>query len=76
MLHSLLCTDFRLYMLTLSQRPDLAPPAFDVPIQDMDYVEPGYIFITPYQTLEAGPYIYDKLGVSPPRLSYSFDQCG
>ncbi|KAI9725649.1 MAG: hypothetical protein M1828_002934 [Chrysothrix sp. TS-e1954] len=43
-------------------RPDLEPPAMDVTLQNFSFTEPGYVFITPYQVLQAGPYIYDKRG--------------
>lgn len=34
-----------------------------VSVHNSSYLEPGYIFIAPYQEWQAGPYIYDKLGV-------------
>ncbi len=50
------------------QRPDLAAPALDVSINDAGRVSPGYIFIAPFQTAQAGPYIYDSNGVGCPSL--------
>ena len=47
-----------------AQRPDLLAPAMEVTLNTEAIVEPGYVFITPYQQPQAGPYIYDKKGVS------------
>lgn len=44
-------------------RPDLLVPVLNVSIADYERVEPGYIFMAPYQDAHAGPYIYDKAGV-------------
>lgn len=46
-----------------TQRPDLLAPAMTVTIADDSQWDPGYVFLTPYQEEQAGPYIYDKRGV-------------
>ncbi|KAB8339276.1 hypothetical protein FH972_022209 [Carpinus fangiana] len=43
-------------------RPDILAPAMNVSMQHLERVEPGYVFISPYQTVQSGPYIYDKAG--------------
>ncbi|RMZ76557.1 hypothetical protein DV737_g4751, partial [Chaetothyriales sp. CBS 132003] len=43
-------------------RPDIYAPAFNITIYDEQAVTPGYIFIAPYQTFQAGLYIYDNHG--------------
>ncbi|RMZ86759.1 hypothetical protein DV736_g6011, partial [Chaetothyriales sp. CBS 134916] len=43
-------------------RPDIYAPAFNITIYDERAVTPGYIFIAPYQTFQAGLYIYDNHG--------------
>ncbi|KAJ5500794.1 hypothetical protein N7453_009845 [Penicillium expansum] len=43
-------------------RPDIYPPVFDVEKSDPDKLSPGYIFITPYELQNPGPYIYDNTG--------------
>lgn len=60
--HSYLLAGFGLITDSL-QRPDLQPPAMNVTLHNKDLVTPGYVFIAPYQVAQAGPYIYDKLGV-------------
>lgn len=46
------------------QRPDIQAPAFTVSLFNTSgAVQPGMVFITPYQYIQAGPYIYDKFGV-------------
>lgn len=45
------------------QRPDLVPPAMTVNFINETAVSDGYIFMTPYQEYQAGPYIFDKRGV-------------
>ncbi|KAJ5435484.1 hypothetical protein N7445_006369, partial [Penicillium cf. griseofulvum] len=44
-------------------RPDIYPPVFNVEKSDPDKLSPGYIFITPYELQNPGPYIYDNTGV-------------
>lgn len=36
----------------------------EITISNEAFIEPGYVFITPYQQPQAGPYIFDKKGVS------------
>ncbi|OQE25560.1 hypothetical protein PENSTE_c006G01564 [Penicillium steckii] len=43
-------------------RPDIYPPVFDIEHIDKDKVSPGYIFITPYEVDNPGPYIFDNSG--------------
>ncbi|KXG50693.1 uncharacterized protein PGRI_044600 [Penicillium griseofulvum] len=43
-------------------RPDIYPPVFNVEKSDPDKLSPGYIFITPYELQNPGPYIYDNTG--------------
>lgn len=43
-------------------RPDLLAPALNVTSSNLSAVSPGYVFMAPYQALQAGPYIYDKMG--------------
>ncbi|OQE00152.1 hypothetical protein PENVUL_c057G03853 [Penicillium vulpinum] len=43
-------------------RPDIYPPVFNVEKSDLEKLSPGYIFITPYELQNPGPYIYDNTG--------------
>ncbi|KAJ5274701.1 hypothetical protein N7505_003246 [Penicillium chrysogenum] len=43
-------------------RPDIYPPVFNVEKSNPDKLSPGYIFITPYELQNPGPYIYDNTG--------------
>ena len=45
------------------QRPDLYPPVFTLEIHEPEKLSPGYIFLTPYEAQNPGPYIYDNDGV-------------
>lgn len=47
----------------LAQRPDIYPPVFDIQHTDPKKLAPGYIFITPYESQNPGPYIFDNSGV-------------
>jgi hypothetical protein len=49
--------------LTATQRPDIYPPIFKVEHSDQSKLAPGYIFITPYEAQNPGPYIFDNKGV-------------
>ena len=42
-----------------TQRPDLSPPPMTLEFNYQGRVSPGYIFITPYEVKNPGPYIYD-----------------
>ncbi|PKY08961.1 hypothetical protein P168DRAFT_301562 [Aspergillus campestris IBT 28561] len=44
------------------KRPDLFPPVLTVEHRIPDQLSPGYIFVGPYETDNAGPYIYDDTG--------------
>lgn len=46
-----------------SQRPDLLAPAMTVTVSQDNHPNNDYVFFTPYQEDQAGPYIYDKEGV-------------
>ncbi|KAI1828971.1 hypothetical protein DTO027I6_10194 [Penicillium roqueforti] len=43
-------------------RPDIYPPVFKVEKSDPNKLSPGYIFITPYELSNPGPYIFDNTG--------------
>ncbi|CDM34811.1 hypothetical protein DTO013E5_3279 [Penicillium roqueforti] len=43
-------------------RPDIYPPVFNIERTNPDKLSPGYIFITPYELQNPGPYIYDNTG--------------
>ncbi|KAJ5834139.1 hypothetical protein N7447_000165 [Penicillium robsamsonii] len=43
-------------------RPDIYPPVFNIEKSDPGKLSPGYIFITPYELQNPGPYIYDNTG--------------
>jgi hypothetical protein len=45
------------------QRPDLRPLALTLDLKIPEKLSPGYIFVTPYDTENPGPYIYDNEGV-------------
>lgn len=45
------------------QRPDIYPPIFHVEHSEPKKLAPGYIFITPYESQNPGPYIFDNSGV-------------
>lgn len=46
-----------------AQRPDIYPPVFHIERSDPKKLAPGYIFITPYEAQNPGPYIFDNSGV-------------
>lgn len=48
-------------MLT-AQRPDIYAPSLYITRHDDSLITPGYIFLAPYQTFQAGIYIYDNRG--------------
>ncbi|KAJ5682606.1 hypothetical protein N7462_005771 [Penicillium macrosclerotiorum] len=43
-------------------RPDIYPPVFHIEHSEPDKLAPGYIFITPYEAQNPGPYIFDNKG--------------
>ncbi|KAJ5767278.1 uncharacterized protein N7511_004894 [Penicillium nucicola] len=43
-------------------RPDIYPPVFNVEKSESDKLSSGYIFITPYELSNPGPYIFDTTG--------------
>ncbi|CAI7641573.1 unnamed protein product [Penicillium bialowiezense] len=43
-------------------RPDIYPPVFKVEKSEPNKLSPGYIFITPYELQNPGPYIFDSTG--------------
>ncbi|CAI7678975.1 unnamed protein product [Penicillium pancosmium] len=43
-------------------RPDIYPPIVDIEQIDEEKISPGYIFITPYEVDNPGPYIFDNTG--------------
>lgn len=45
------------------QRPDIYPPILRIEHSDPEKLAPGYIFITPYESQNPGPYIFDNSGV-------------
>lgn len=45
------------------QRPDLYAPQFTVERNELEKLAPGYIFVTPYELENPGPYIFDTKGV-------------
>jgi hypothetical protein len=53
-------------MRLVLQRPDIYPPLVNIEQIDAEKVSPGYIFITPYEVDNPGPYIFDNTGVSEP----------
>lgn len=57
-----LCLAFQLIANT-AQRPDIYPPVFRVEKSNHKKIAPGYIFITPYEAKNPGPYIFDNKGV-------------
>lgn len=56
-----------------SQRPDIYPPVFKVEKSDPNKLSPGYIFITPYELSNPGPYIFDNTGVGPELRGWDAD---
>jgi hypothetical protein len=44
-------------------RPDIYPPVFNIEHSEPSKLAPGYIFITPYEAQNPGPYIFDNSGV-------------
>lgn len=46
------------------QRPDISPPILRIDHSEPEKLAPGYIFITPYESENPGPYIFDNTGVS------------
>lgn len=46
------------------QRPDLYPPILTLELSNQEKLSPGYIFVSPYEADNPGPYIYDNQGVS------------
>ncbi|KAJ5664478.1 hypothetical protein N7507_005209 [Penicillium longicatenatum] len=64
-------------------RPDIYPPIFKVEHSDQSKLAPGYIFITPYEAQNPGPYIFDNKGelvwsgwgVSGPGNAHGFHVC-
>jgi len=45
------------------QRPDIYPPVLHIEHSEPSKLAPGYIFITPYESQNPGPYIFDNSGV-------------
>lgn len=45
------------------QRPDIYPPILRIEHSEPKKLAPGYIFITPYESQNPGPYIFDTSGV-------------
>ncbi|KAJ5359483.1 uncharacterized protein N7496_011896 [Penicillium cataractarum] len=43
-------------------RPDIYPPVFHIERSVPEKISPGYIFITPYEAQNPGPYIFDNTG--------------
>ncbi|KAJ6120841.1 hypothetical protein N7523_005121 [Penicillium sp. IBT 18751x] len=43
-------------------RPDIYPPILKIEYSDPSKLAPGYIFITPYEAENPGPYIFDNSG--------------
>ncbi|KAJ9298028.1 hypothetical protein DTO217A2_8525 [Paecilomyces variotii] len=43
-------------------RPDLYPPILTLELSIQERLSPGYIFVTPYEADNPGPYIYDNQG--------------
>ncbi|KAJ5161720.1 hypothetical protein N7492_007112 [Penicillium capsulatum] len=50
------------YKSLVYQRPDIDPPTFNIEYSDPAKLAPGYIFITPYEAQNPGPYIFDTNG--------------
>lgn len=59
----------RIFSLTIlsnrptTQRPDIYPPVLRIEHSEPKKLAPGYIFITPYESQNPGPYIFDSSGV-------------
>jgi hypothetical protein len=58
-----LLADFSPSFSVDKQRPDLSPPKFTLELNVSAKLSPGYIFVSPYDTQNPGPYIYDNEGV-------------
>ncbi|KAJ5614011.1 hypothetical protein N7528_007665 [Penicillium herquei] len=43
-------------------RPDIFPPIFKIQHVNTEKLSPGYIFLTPYEAQNPGPYIFDNKG--------------
>ncbi|KAJ5096839.1 hypothetical protein N7456_007560 [Penicillium angulare] len=64
-------------------RPDIYPPVFNIEHSEAAKLSPGYIFITPYEAQNPGPYIFDNTGelvwsgwgVSGPGNVHGFHVC-
>ena len=56
----------------MRQRPDIYPPIFNIEKSDPNKLSPGYIFITPYELQNPGPYIFDTKGVGLHLMNLGF----